>query len=232
MIPYDDALRERISARLVRYPRRVAPLEGRKAAAVAIVLVDSQVGEGPINPVDGPPGIGPVLGSLLRDVSGGAAFLLTVRAGRLRAHGGQYALPGGRVDPGETTIEAALRELDEEVGMQLGAEAVLGCLDDYPTRSGYVMTPVVLWGGGPGEVRPAAQEVLAAHRIGLGQLTRADSPQFYSIPESERPVVQLPLGAEVLHAPTAAVLLQLRWWGLEGRHDPVEGFEQPVFAWH
>ncbi len=80
-----------------------------------------------------------------------------------------------------------------------------------------------------GDLQPGT--VLAAYRVGLGQLLREDSPQFYSIPESERPVVQLPLGADLLHAPTAAVLLQLRWWGLEGRHDPVDGFEQPVFAW-
>lgn len=231
IVTYDEALCQRIRARLGSRPRRAGDLAGRKHAAVAVVLVDSQVGEARIDPVDGPPGPERIFRGVLDEVSGGAAFLLTRRVGRLRSHAFQYALPGGRIDAGETTVEAALRELDEELGIRLEEEAVLGILDDYPTRSGYVMTPVVLWGGGSLEVRPAAQEVLAAYRVGLGQLLREDSPQFYSIPESERPVVQLPLGADLLHAPTAAVLLQLRWWGLEGRHDPVDGFEQPVFAW-
>lgn len=231
LLTYDDALRERIGARLGSRRRRVCDLAGRKHAAVAVVLVDSQAGEARIDPVDGPPGPERLFDDRLDFVSGGAAFLLTRRVGRLRSHSFQYALPGGRVDAGETTIEAALRELDEELGTRLEEDAVLGLLDDYPTRSGYVMTPVVLWAGGPLEIRPAAQEVLAAYRVGLGQLLREDSPQFYSIPESERPVVQLPLGEQLLHAPTAAVLLQLRWWGLEGRHDRVDGLEQPVFAW-
>ncbi len=69
------------------------------------------------------------------------------------------------------------------------------------------------------------------YRVGLHQLQRADSPRFISIPESSRPVVQIPLGNDLIHAPTGAVLLQLRWWGLEGRHDPVGDLEQPVFAW-
>lgn len=231
IVPYDDTLRATIRRRLGAEPRRVVDLTGHKHAAVAVVLVDSQPGEDRIDPVDGPPASGRLVDGRLLDVSGGAAFLLTRRVGSLRSHGGQFALPGGRVDAGETTIEAALRELDEELGVRLGDDAVLGLLDDYQTRSGYVMTPVVVWGGGPLDVRPAPDEVLAAYRVGLGQLLRADSPRFDAIPESDRPVVKLPLGSEMLHAPTAAVLLQLRWWGLEGRHDPVADLEQPVFAW-
>ena len=104
-------------------------------------------------------------------------------------------------------------------------------LDDYPTRSGYVITPVVVWGGGRLDLRPDPSEVLAAYRVGLHQLCRDDSPRFIVIPESERPVVQVPLGNALIHAPTGAVLVQFRWLGLEGRDDPVAGFEQPVFAW-
>ena len=157
--------------------------------------------------------------------------MLCRRAAGLNRHASQWALPGGRLDPGESPVDAARRELHEELGVDLDESAVLGLLDDYPTRSGYVITPVVLWGGGPLDLRPAPREVLAAYRVGLHHLCRADSPRFVGIPESERPVVQVPLGNDLIHAPTGAVLVQFRWLGLEGRDDPVDGFEQPVFAW-
>ena len=69
------------------------------------------------------------------------------------------------------------------------------------------------------------------YRIGLDELLRPDSPRFISIPESDRPVVQVPIGDRFIHAPTGAVLVQFRWLALEGNSDPVAGFEQPVFAW-
>ena len=150
----------------------------------------------------------------------------------LNRHASQWALPGGRLDPGETPVDAALRETDEEIGVRLPESAVLGLLDDYPTRSGYVITPVVVWGGPGVELRPDPGEVLAAYRIGLHELVRHDSPRFVSIPESDRPVVQVPLGGDLIHAPTGAVLVQFRWVGLDGRlHERVVDFEQPVFAW-
>ena len=93
----------------------------------------------------------------MHDVSGGAAFLLCRRAAGLNRHASQWALPGGRLDDGETPTVAARRETDEELGVDLGADAVLGLMDDYATRSGYVITPVVLWGGGRTELRPASR---------------------------------------------------------------------------
>jgi 8-oxo-dGTP pyrophosphatase MutT (NUDIX family) len=235
-ITYDEALREQVQAHLAGHARRAVTDPARRHAAVAVVLVDSEVGEDRVDPapvddcIDGRP-VHAGLDGRMVDVSGGAAFLLCRRASRLTSHAAQWALPGGRVDPGETAVEAALRELDEEVGIRLPDAAVLGLLDDYPTRSGYVITPVVIWGGGRLDPRPAPEEVVAVYRVGLHELRRDDSPRFITIPESPRPVVQIPLGNDLIHAPTGAVLLQLRWLCLEGRHDPVDELEQPVFAW-
>ena len=232
-IRYDVQLRERVARNLGEHRRRVVEVGERRHAAVALVLVSSTETDAKTVPThdDGTPVHEPLLlHDGLLSAAGGAAFLLCRRPLGMRRHAGQYALPGGRLEPGETVVQAALRETHEEVGVQLGEEAVLGLLDDYVTRSGFVMTPVVVWGGEV-ELRPDPGEVMAVYRVGLHQLLRADSPRFSTIPESERPVVALPLGGTVVHAPTAAVLLQLGWLGLQGRGDPVDGFEQPVFAW-
>ncbi|MGB9225776.1 NUDIX hydrolase [Mycobacterium sp.] len=235
-IAYDEALREQIRERLAGHRRRAVTDPTKRHAAVAVVLVDSELGEDRVDPapvdewIDGRP-MPESLDGRMVDVSGGAAFLLCRRASRLNSHPAQWALPGGRVDPGETVVAAALRELDEEVGINVSDSTVLGLLDDYPTRSGYVITPVVIWGGGRLDPHPAPDEVVAVYRVGLHQLQRADSPRFFAIPESPRPVVQIPLGNDLIHAPTGAVLLQLRWLCLDGRHDAVDELEQPVFAW-
>lgn len=97
--------------------------------------------------------------------------------------------------------------------------------------SPYVITPVVLWGGADPNLDPAPDEVLAVYRIALHTL-RDSEPRFVSIPESNRPVLQLPLGNNLLHAPTAAILFQLRQVGLLGRSgERVDHLEQPIFAW-
>ena len=236
-IAYDELLRERIRANVTGHDRRPVTDPTKRHAAVAVVLVDSDAGDDRVDPVDvddwnvGREMALAGLDGRMVDVAGGAAFLLCRRATRLSSHAAQWALPGGRLDEDETVVDAALRELDEEVGIRLTEADVLGLLDDYPTRSGYVITPVVIWGGGRLDPRPAPDEVMAVYRVGVHELLRDDSPRFITITESPRPVVQIPLGNDLIHAPTGAVLLQLRWLGLEGRSDPVDHLEQPVFAW-
>jgi 8-oxo-dGTP pyrophosphatase MutT (NUDIX family) len=204
-LAFDAALRERARGHLDGFPRRPHDGAGLRPAAVAVVLLPNDEGRG--------------------------CFLLTRRAARLRAHARQWALPGGRIEPGETAERAARRELAEELGVGIGADAVLGLLDDYPTRSGFVITPVVVWGDGVGEPTPNPDEVLSVFRVPLDDLDRPEVPILVSIPESDRPVIQLPLLTSLIHAPTAAVLYQLREVVMHGRPTRVDHFEQPVWAW-
>jgi 8-oxo-dGTP pyrophosphatase MutT (NUDIX family) len=148
----------------------------------------------------------------------------------LRAHRNQWALPGGRCDKGETPAAAALREMHEEVGLDLEADAVLGLLDDYPTRSGYLITPVVVWGGNGAKLRPNAAEVASVHRIALADIVKPEAFDFVMIPESARRVVRVRIGRNLIHAPTAAVIYQFGEL-LAGRTTRVADLEQPVFAW-
>ncbi|WP_296377788.1 MULTISPECIES: CoA pyrophosphatase [unclassified Pseudonocardia] len=159
----------------------------------------------------------------------GLIFLLTRRATTLRGHPGQWALPGGRAEPGESPGETARRELSEELGLTLGPDAELGLLDDYATRSGYVITPVVLWAGPSPLLVPNPDEVGELHRVPVALLDVA--PRFLTIPESDQPVIQLPLFDRFVHAPTGAVLHQFAEVVLHGRATRVAHMEQPVFAW-
>jgi 8-oxo-dGTP pyrophosphatase MutT (NUDIX family) len=206
--PFDDALRREIAGRCAAFARLPADAATRalKPAAVAITLVEAE------------------------DGSGAAAFLLTRRAAGLRAHRNQWALPGGRCDDGETHVAAALRELDEEIGLTVPPDAVLGLLDDYPSRSGYLITPVVVWAGSSPTICANRDEVAAIHRIALTEITRPDVVDFIRIPESDRQVVRIHIAGHIIHAPTAAVIYQFAEL-LAGRTTRVAELEQPVFAW-
>jgi 8-oxo-dGTP pyrophosphatase MutT (NUDIX family) len=207
MRPFNQPTRQYIAARCAAFARlELRELSGLKRAAVAIALVDAG------------------------DNFGGTALLLTLRASGLRAHSSQWALPGGRCDAGETPVAGALRELHEELGLQLGAEDVLGQLDDYPTRSGYLITPVVAWAAGSAKLVPNPAEVGSVHRIALTDIEREDAFDFTAIPESDRRVIRFRHAGQFIHAPTAALIYQFREV-LAGRSTRVSDLEQPVFAW-
>ena len=192
--------RQTALANLAAFPRIASPRPELKAASVALCVVP------------------------------GPALLITRRASRLRAHAGQWALPGGRRDPGESTQDAALRELVEETGLAIDADSVLGLLDDYVTRSGYVMTPVVMWADAtPPVLSGAESEVAGVYEVPVADLDV--EPSFVSIPESDRPVIRLPLFGRHVHAPTAAILYQFCQVVVRGLDTRVAHLEQPVFAW-
>ena len=165
------------------------------------------------------------------DEHGVPCFLLTRRPKTLRRHAGQWALPGGRLDPGETATEGGLRELHEELGIELGPEHLLGQLDVYETRSGFAMQPLVLWAEPPCAIEPDPSEVASCHHVPLTELEKPEVPQLRAIPESDRPIIILPIIGEQINAPTAAVLYQFVEVALRGKDTRVAHYEQPVFAW-
>jgi mutator protein MutT len=239
-IPYDEDLRSRLASNLADHPVRRHRLEGRRHAAVGVVVIDSDADLHGHDPTEFD------RASLIRDIpgvdstdltgrvdgtAGGAAILLTRRGSRLNAHANQWAFPGGRVDAGETPLEAAVREIAEEINLAVGPAELLGQLDDYPTRSGYVITPFVFWAGHHAEPEANPDEVASIHRVAIRELIRHDSPRFVTIPESDRPVVQMPIGGDLIHAPTGAIIYQFRAVAYEGTITRVDELEQPVFAW-
>lgn len=202
---YDDDYRDVMARNLARFVATPMEPQGLKRAAVGLIVTD--------------------------DGEGGAALVLTRRAAKLNSHSGQWALPGGRLDHGESAVDAALREAREEINLELPDHAILGVLDDYPTRSGYLITPVVAWAPAGAKMSPNPAEVARIHLMALTVFNRPGSPEFVSIPESDRPVVRYPVMQQFIHAPTAAVLYQFMEVAVHGRATRVAHLEQPVWAW-
>ena len=200
-------LRQRIGENLSGFRRIEAGDEGLRRAGVALVV--SGMAEGAM-----------------------ADVLVTLRAARLNRHSGQFALPGGRLDEGETAIAAALRETHEEIGLSLSGDAVLGVLDDFVSRSGFIITPVVVWAGPVQAFAPDPSEVETVYRI---PLTELDGPQVPSIiPDREggKPVMSavFPSVGYRMFAPTAAMIYQFREVCLHGRATRVLDMGQPEFT--
>lgn len=214
----DDTLRELIAARLARFDRRsLNPLDSRRAA-VALALIEE--------------GTGAMLPGIEAPAAWSrcAAVLLTRRSAQMRNHPGQWALPGGSIDDSETPEQAALRELHEEVGLRLDESAILGRLDDFVTRSGFAITPVVVWAGEARGLEPNVCEVASIHRIPVNEFMRADAPWLDPIEDSEQPVLRMPVGQTWIAAPTAAFIYQFREVCIGGQTTRVAHFEQPMFA--
>lgn len=214
----DTNLRDQVRRNLETFAVRSVPHGAHQAAAVAVALAEE--------------GSGAQLAGVPRPEgwSRAAALILTRRALTLANHAGQWALPGGRIDPGESPEEAALRELVEEVGLQLTPGDVLGRLDDYVTRSGFVITPVVVWAGAARTLVPNAAEVASVHRIPVTEFLRPDAPLLEPSEEAGREILRMPVGEGWIAAPTAAVLYQFRELCLAGKATRVADFDQPLFA--
>ena len=207
ILPFNAATRTMIENRLAAFTRidEGQYASGLKRAAVALVMVEAAT-----------------------ELE--TSLLLTLRASGLRAHSNQWAPPGGRCDPGETPVQAAIRELREELGLQLTQDDVIGVLDDYPTRSGYLITPVVMWAQDSVQLMPNPDEVASVHRIALSQIARPQAFDFVAIPESDRRLIRYSHFGHFIHAPTAALIYQFSEV-LAGRTTRVAELEQPVFAW-
>lgn len=201
---FDDTLRATLERNLGRLAHAPARVGGLKTAAVCMIVTAGAEGE--------------------------AALLLTRRAGHLSAHSGQYALPGGRMDPGETAIEAGLREAREEIALELAPDAVLGRLDDFPTRSGYLITPIVAWCAPDAPMRANPDEVAQIYRVPLAELGKPGSPQFVAAGVGAQPIIRYPLLGTLIHAPTAALLYQFMEVALHGRTTRVAHLAQPDWA--
>jgi len=161
------------------------------------------------------PGLRPaaVAMTLVADHDDRACFVITRRVSTLREHSGQWALPG------------------EEVGLRLGRERVLGLLDDYPTRSGFRITPVVVWAGGPVDLVPNPEEVAEAHRPRIEDLDAPGIPKLFDLGLGDHPVLSVRIFDQDIFAPTAAVIYQFREVAIHGRGTRVAHYDQPPFAW-
>lgn len=195
--------RDRIAANLAAFPRIALELAGHRRAAVAIL----------ISPRDGEVG-----------------YFLTRRAATMRRGAGNYALPGGNLEPGEDAIDAAARETLEELGVVIGREAALGLLDDFVTLGGHLVTPVVFWSHEPLTLDPDPTEVARAWFEPLAGLDHPDSPRREDHPGGGEPILRMFADNAWINPPTAAWLYQFREVALHGRHTRVDTVGQPEWT--
>lgn len=216
----DNDLRTLVKTRLDAFPRNEATDSDARHAAVALGILET--------------GHGADLCGMPQHTewSSAAALLLTRRSSKLKDHPGQWALPGGSADSGETPIQTALREMHEEVGLEISESEVLGRLDDFVTRSGFIISPVVVWLGKGVNPVPNPTEVDSVHRIPVSEFLRDDAPLLdHDETDSDHPVLRMPVGDTWIAAPTAALLYQFSEVCIRGLSTRVAHFDQPKFAW-
>jgi len=204
-LTFSEDLRERITSNLKNHPTVTHERVDLRRAAVAVAVAPQENGQ--------------------------SGFILTRRSRNLQTHSHQYALPGGKIDVGETQEQTVLREVHEEIGIRAETNVILGYLDDYVTRSGFIITPIVLWIPDLQNLKPEPGEVDEIFIIGFDELFRPDSPRWVKIPESKKLVLQLPLRNRLIHAPTAALIYQFREIGIQGNLIRTDEIEEPVWAW-
>jgi 8-oxo-dGTP pyrophosphatase MutT (NUDIX family) len=147
------------------------------------------------------------------------------RTSNMSRHAGQMALPGGRLHEGESAEECAIRELHEELGLGVTSHDVVGMLDDFDTRSGFTITPVVIWADAPAAaLQPSKFEVAELYVIAIPELRSAVSSA------SPGQAFSLKLERVEVFAPTAAILYQFSEVALDGREARVTDFYQPPFT--
>jgi len=117
------------------------------------------------------------------DRGGDASILLTQRTEHLSSHSGQVAFPGGKIDPGESPEQAAVREAEEEVGLDSSQIDVIGTFGPYYTGSGYCISTVVGMVRGEPQLALNKDEVAAAFEVPLSflmdQKNHAQESRYY-----------------------------------------------------
>lgn len=196
-------LKNRIAANLASFERVALPQEGRRRAAVAILVCPYK---------DKP------------------HYILTRRSLKMRRGAGNYALPGGNCDPGEEIVDAAVREVREELGITIAREAALGMLDDFLTLGGHVVTPIVLLSTEPFELKPDPDEVHAAWFLPLSELDHPEAPRRIANPDGGDPILRMYANRSWINPPTAAWLYQFREVALHGREARVHTVGQPSWT--
>lgn len=193
--------RKQIEENLSGFERIVLPAEDHRLAAVAIILAP---------------------------VEGVVSYALTRRAPKLRRNAGNYALPGGAVDPeDEDAIAAAMRESEEELGVQLVRDQVVGLLDDFLTLTGHLVTPVIFWSDKELVLKPDPTEVAKAWQVPLGDLDHEGSPRDKDKQDGGPPIRQMHMQGSWINPPTAAWLYQFREVALKGRSTRVDQWRMP-----